>query len=1225
MASADGLWQPVGPITSVRGVVDSDVRVTGRVNGLAVSPDGQRVYAVSGLGGVWYSGDAGARWEPVGAWRTTTDRSTLAPSSHTLSGGAIHVRFVTGVGDDEVWVGTGEPVPPWARDSGVSGGYGGVGVLHKVGPVQAARTAPLGDPWDPAQAVPRPASGADPAYTGLRGQGVFTFAVDPTDARHLFAATTAGLHEHRSGVPAGTDPWRLITVAAWEAVAAGLSATAFVTDVAWTPATGAHGHRLWACLVDATTGGTDLYCSTAGAAFVRVPLPGLNAAATRLVLAAQPAHPDVLYVLGSGPALWRVDGTTTPPTAQVVANLPGRLFGTAAPPQDSSFYNIGAALDPTNNALVTIGGGAVGSPIDLATIGATSPSWAAALYTVTVSATGAPPPAAPFQTSYVAGDANDPTWVGSEVHADVHAVVRQTVGAATHVWVGCDGGPFRSTRGGVLGTFVARGNGMVVTEPGFLANHPTSPGVVLAGMQDNGPQLRIGSGVWRQVTRFGDGGGVAFDPGAPGRFAAQWVRSTWADDSGSRLTPTHRLATGVASAYALEDGQSRFYCNAAVVRTSPAAPATPETRLAVGTDRVWYSTRWGRSHWDGAFFRRSWVTLPSATDPRASDNATPAALTTDQLAPGIAPWGSTQFFPGVRALRWRDDNRLIALTRGSLHQLTHPGGPGAWAAAVVATRTAVPVAGVPAVVPAPAAGPGLPGFGEYNDVGVHDPATGSCYLATSHPLDPVWWWDGVGTCHPTTLGTLPKGTRAPAYAIAVDPANRNVVYAGTTIGVWRGVMTPGVGAAPPTWDWTAFTNGLPEAAAQDLAIAVYPRPGGQPPLRLLRVAMQARGTFEVDLDAPAAPQTFVRVHPFDTRRVLPSPTGNPMFTAGAPRRSWSLDWAQERNRDHRTGGGLPRAHPDGTPVASFTWHSSPDVVLRPTPVSGGGVALPAPADLPWTGQPDDRFALWSLQTAVRALDPTVFPDAPHVVPDGRWSDWWIRRLRTIRTTMGLANPAAATQVTVDAGLWNDARVQAAMWAVPWADGGPNEADLLERVVGMATPRPGGPSAAAVRTASGAVSRGRWQVDVCVHHRGLAAAAASDTAVVLLRTVMPGTPGDWATVAAPSVAGLAAALDDLPADTSGGAAPNALPGYAPPAGWAFVDAARPARRPSSATSVWSPSVVTFDADFSADPALRDVLVLALVHHRSEAVTLAAGGLRDAVLGSSHAAARTLRVT
>ena len=1216
-AGRDALWQPTGPTTSIRGLVDSDVRVTGRVNDISVSADGQRVYAVSALGGVWYSGNAGATWEPVGAWRTTIDRSTLAASSHTLAGGAIQVRFGAVIAGDEVWVGTGEPLPPGSRDSGVVGGYGGVGILHRTGPVTAARANPLADPWDPVQAVPRLAAGVNPAYVGLRGQGVFGFAADPANNRRLLAATTAGLHLHNPVAAAGSDPWSLAMVPAWDALSPGLSARAYVTDVAWLPATLAHAARAWVALVDATaTAATSLWLSTGGGAFTPIALPGLAVGTTRLTIAAHPAHPDVLYVLGTGPNLWRIDGTTAPPTAVNVANLPANLFGT--PPDDQSFYDCAAAIDPTNSANVMIGGAAVASPIDAA--GAASPSWAAAMYRLVVAPAG--PPGA-FASSYVGGDATDPTWNGSEVHADVHCITWfVTAAGPQHVWVGCDGGAFRSVAGGALGTFASRATGMAVTEPGFVATHPTSPGVLLAGLQDNGPQLQIGAGVWRQVARFGDGGGVAFDPGAPGRFVAQAMQSTWNDDTNSGVTPTFRATWGLGTAFDTEDRASNFYCNPAVIRTTV---GPPETRLAVATDRVWYSTRWGRSRWDGAVHRRSWVTLPSTSDPRAGDASTPAALTTDQLLPGTAPWGSTTVAPGIRALRWRDQNRLLALTRGTVHELTHPGGPGAWVATVIVpTRLPVPGAGVPALVPPPAAGAGLPGFGEYNDVGVHLAAVGSFYLATSHPLEPLWWWDGVATCHPTGLGTLPVGTRSPAYAVVVDPVDPTIVFVGTTVGVWQGRFTPGVGVAAPTWVWRQYANGLPEAAAQDLTIGTWPRPGGQPDLRLLRVALQARGTFEVDLGAPCAAQTYLRVHPHDTRRILPSPTDNPMFAAGSPRRSWALDWALERNRDHRTGGGLPRAHPDGTPVASFLWHASPDLVLRPTPVSAAARAVPPPGPLGWTSQPNDRFWLWTLQTALHGLDPAVFPDARHIVPDGRWTHWWVRRLRAIRTALVLPNPGPVTRAIVDVPLWNHPLVQGAMWSVPWADGGPTEADLIERVIGMPTPRGGAASAAAERAASSAVTRHRWQVDVCLHHRGLAEAAPADTAVVLLRSTLPGVAGGWAAVPAPAIAGLAAALDALAPDTSAGVPPGTLPAYALPPGWAFVDTARPARRPATATSAGSPSIVTFAADFSADPALRDVLVLALVHHRTEAVTLAAGGIRDAVLGSSHAAARSIRV-
>lgn len=533
------------------------------------------------------------------------------------------------------------------------------------------------------------------------------------------------------------------------------------------------------------------------------------------------------------------------------------------------------------------------------------------------------------------------------------------------------------------------------------------------------------------------------------------------------------------------------------------------------------------------------------------------------------------------------------------------------------------------MVPAPVAG--LPGFGEYNDLGVHDPATGSFYLATGHPLEPLWWWDGVSRCHPTGLGSAAGGTRAAAYAVVVDTVDRNVVFVGTTAGVWQGRMIAPAAGQPRAWQWRPFANGLPEAAAQDLAIGEWPRGEGQPALRLLRVALQARGVFEVDLGAALAQQTYLRVHACDTRRLLPTPLVDPLRTVAAPRRTWDLDWAYERNRDHQTGAGLPAPHPDGTPATDLLWHSSPDVVCRPRQVVAPAAvpppvvpAPPAPAALPWAAAPADRFWLWSLQTAIRALPAATFADAPLVVADGRWTAWWVQRLRRIRTTMGLPNVAAVQNVGVDDALRTDLRVQSGFWTTPWADGGPTEADLVERVVGMATPRPVSVNRAAVLAAGVAALRRRYVVEVCVHHRGQLAAAAGDVGVTLLRTTLPADPATWAAVAAPDITGLSAALDALPGDTHSGAAPNALPGWTPAAPWQFVDAARPAHRPRTTTGPGQASVVSFDADLSTIAAGTDMLLLALVHHRSEAVTLAAGGIRDAVLGSSQAAARSVRV-
>ena len=803
---SDALWQSVGPTATVRGAVDSDVRVAGRVNGIAVSPDGTRAYAVSALGGLWYSENGGISWEPIGAWRTS-DQATLRASSHTLSGGAVHVYWGVDAGDDEVWLGTGEPVPATSRDRGYVGAYGGVGILHKTGPVVAARQNRLADPWDaPPQAIDRLAAAGAPAYAGLRGQGVFAFANDPATAdldapRRLLAATTAGLHRHDPLAAAGTE-WSLVPVAAWEALRPGISARAFVTDVAWLPATARHAARVWVCVVDKTVAGlTGLWVGTGGGPLAKVALPGLPALPAgkmRLTLAAHPNHPDLLYVLGSGPSLWRIDGAPAvppapaPPAAPVavsVASLPAQLFGS---PGDQSEWDCSAAIDPNNSARVMIGGAAVRSRL-LGIAGATIGAWAAALYQLTVTPTpgGAP---GTFTSNYVAGESADPAWVGSEVHADVHAITwLRTPGGPQHVWVGCDGGVFRSEQDGVIGSFEARSAGMSVAEPGFVANNPLSPGPVLAGMQDNGPQLRIGEGVWRQASPHGDGGGVAFDPGTPGRFVVQATQSRWEDDIRTRVDPQRRGtgAAGDGSNYDLENRQTSFYANAAVIAQGGAGAAAA-TRLALGTDRVWFSTQWG--------VVGSWVTLPTTTDPRAADNPAPAALVQDRLLPtGASPWGSTAIAPGIRALRWQTPLRLLAVTRGTVHALTDPGAPGAWGRTPVATRQAVPGGGVPAAVPAPAPIAGaLPGFGEYNDLAVHDPVAGSFYLATSHPLEPLWWWDGA-RCHPTGLGSMAGGTRSPAYSVVTDLVTPTTatVYVGTTSGVWQGEFTAPAAAGSP--------------------------------------------------------------------------------------------------------------------------------------------------------------------------------------------------------------------------------------------------------------------------------------------------------------------------------------------------------------------------------------------------------------------------------------------
>src|SRR5262249_5315504 len=170
--------------------------------------------------------------------------------------------------------------------------------------------------------------------------------------------------------------------------------------------------------------------------------------------------------------------------------------------------------------------------------------------------------------------------------------------------------------------------------------------------------------------------------------------------------------------------------------------------------------------------------------------------------------------------------------------------------------------------------------------------------------------------------------------------------------------------------------------------------------------------------------------------------------------------------------------------------------VRPAP----GSPAPAPpmtAPASWTARPADRFMLWALQTALHTLD-------PRIVPDGRWTATFRRRLRAIPAAQGLPNEGRAAQA-----LWTKRDVQQGFWADPWADGGPTELDLVERVVGQATPRPpGGPMAAAQSPASVGLRAGPSKVEVCVHHRGAVGQPAAGVAVVLPPLPLPPLAADW---------------------------------------------------------------------------------------------------------------------
>src|SRR5205807_2089752 len=93
------------------------------------------------------------------------------------------------------------------------------------------------------------------------------------------------------------------------------------------------------------------------------------------------------------------------------------------------------------------------------------------------------------------------------------------------VWLGTDGGVFRSLMRGQRESFVARNQSLAITQLNYLAQRPDTAAVVFAGSQDNGTLRRTGGPVWYE-SPMGDGGGVAVDPADPYRVLCQYTKTS---------------------------------------------------------------------------------------------------------------------------------------------------------------------------------------------------------------------------------------------------------------------------------------------------------------------------------------------------------------------------------------------------------------------------------------------------------------------------------------------------------------------------------------------------------------------------------------------------------------------------------------------------------------------------------------------------------------------------
>ncbi|MGI8758656.1 MAG: peptidoglycan-binding protein [Acidimicrobiales bacterium] len=829
-------WTPIGPSAVGFGQASGEPVVSGRVLGIEVGPSSMHAYAGVADGGIWRwtrnnavspSADV---WEPQDDF--VTSPSAPAATANALSVGDIAVNFnAAGTHTlDTIFVGTGEGHTNPVMGT-VGGYYFGVGV--RISP-----PAVSGNPrvWN---IEPYTAAGTQPS--------TFRLVLDPDNGNRPYAATSGGLFQ-RPIAPGGA--WTQLGTSG----ANQLPAATMITDVRVTGTTAAGTKAIY---VAASNVG--VFVSTDnGANFTQIAgLPGVNGPGRiSLALDESVVTTTVVYALcqrpsGSGTDRQLFRFSTGDGQFREVRNMPG--VGVLTGTQGN--YDLAIAIAPGNVNSVFIAGSVTQS-------GRGSQwEWELAAYNGTVTN--------PSGNIWRFGFTNannavtrafqDNTYIGRGVHGDGHCFAfgrnAGNTQIATEVWIGCDGGIFRSTASGANGTFNAVNTGLASIQLTYLDNHPVHESVVIAGCQDNGVIRSSGAGTWLENPKS-DGGGVAIDQTNPWRMIGQTFNdSFFVTQNGGR--EWRGLTIGAAEGVA-------FYNQ---LCSAPAAGGPPPNTgwCLAATNRVWATTDWGST----------WVTLPAVTTPAAA-NVAQDVLDGNQIV----------------SLVWPTPNRFYAATQTAVFRFDFNPVPGTWG------WTAL---GGPAGL--------APGATEINDIAIANPATDDLYIVLNGTTEHVWWYDASAPVASRWMSTNSLTQfNAPVEAIEVDPALPNQAWVGTDVGVWNVTNVAPVGLAARTWLWTAVASaaaGLPDVAITDLQINAANQ--------MLRAATHGRGAWELptNINVGRDPDLYLRMNPADSgrRRASSRNTADPTRIRRDNTTTINVDWGDSPDLKVRRGIEAQAAHP----------------------------------------------------------------------------------------------------------------------------------------------------------------------------------------------------------------------------------------------------------------------------------------------------------------------------
>jgi photosystem II stability/assembly factor-like uncharacterized protein len=287
---------------------------------------------------------------------------------------------------------------------------------------------------------------------------------------------------------------------------------------------GRNGSGLW----KSTNSGLNVAVMTSG-----LPTSGYG----RVVLAISKSNPQVLYAALADNASG-IQGLYTTANGGTSWSLLANTPNFASP---QSWYDIFVGVDPTNHLRVYCGG--------------VDPRYAVA--------------------GVIRSSNGGTTWqeisdgpISGQLHPDHHAIAWGPTGV---MWVGNDGGVWKSTNGG--DTWINCNATLALTQIYQLALHPTNVDRTIGGTQDNGTIYRSsGVGGWPQIVA-GDGGYAAFESSNPNTAYTTYVylstyrvnltsgsvsdiSGPWGNDSANFIAP---LVNDPNTAARLYGGTSRIW------------------------------------------------------------------------------------------------------------------------------------------------------------------------------------------------------------------------------------------------------------------------------------------------------------------------------------------------------------------------------------------------------------------------------------------------------------------------------------------------------------------------------------------------------------------------------------------------------------------------------------------------------------------------------------------